>query len=302
MHPFLLSGSCWVLDKVRNFGTSAQMHPPMQHLWRQDFVEWQPPGVCPGGEPSRSDGVGTCTAFPLRVSFSSWLEWVEKSFQWLSLIHLQNCILYLSRGKREIYTHISDQSDLLVAFLSDGAAFPIWVLPASQLVSLEAQGSVFELAQRSPSLKVPVSFDLPSPGLANSPAIRVGVRSPSKLWTWLICWKGGCWAPAIALPFLPHYPTSLVWLPCVFGWAMKQNRTRRCSGWRFFVCLKKIIEKHKCFLSWAHTHVVVFFPLKTYLHLYSRKIPLGFILMPYPALPYLKVQIYLSLYQVTFFP
>lgn len=89
--------------------------------------------------------------------------------------------MHLSREKREIYAHISDQSDLLMAFLSDGAAFPIWVLPASQLISLEAQGSVFELAQRSLSLKVPVSFDLRSPGLANSPAIRVGVRSPSKL-------------------------------------------------------------------------------------------------------------------------
>lgn len=70
----------------------------------------------------------------------------------------------------------------------------------------------------------------------------------------------------------------------------------------FCLFKKKNIEKHKCFLSSAHAHVVVFFPLKTYLHLYSRKIPLGFILMPYPALPYLKVQIYLSLYQVTFFP
>lgn len=149
--------------------------------------------------------VGTCTAFSLRVSFSSWLERVEKSFQKLSPIHVQNCILHFSRAKRVVYACISGQSDLLMLYQMV-QLFLCWCLFPwrHRAVILNLLSASFSWNAAGPLIFFPQAWQtaLPSGSVW-------GVLQSYK--TQLICWKGGFWALAIFSPFLPCYPVSLVW-------------------------------------------------------------------------------------------
>lgn len=179
-------------------------------------VGWAGSWLCPGS----GWWVGACPAFSLRVSFSSWLEWVEKSFQKLSLIHLQNCILHFSRANYIPFLYFRPIW-LAHPSLSDGAAFPMLVLQASQLVFLEAQGSDSELAQCflllkccCPLIFFPQAWQTTLPSVEDWCEVSFKAINPANLLEGRFLSTGHCFTFPALLPSEPCM--ALRWLPCLF--------------------------------------------------------------------------------------
>lgn len=270
------------------------MHPPVQQLVRGQLL-CSAPGVW------QLCWVGTWTAFSLRLSFSSWLERVEKSFQKLSLIRLQNCILHFSGAKRDVYACISDQSDLLMLFYQ---MVQLFLCPCSKPAGLfpwRHRAVILNLLSASFSWNASVLWSS-FPRLGKQPChqdrceVSFKAINPANLLDERLLSTGHCFTfPAL----LPSEPCMVLqWLPCLLKICLgrQQNRTR-CNGWRVFVLKKKKRETNASLVQ--PTALYFFFSLKIYLHLYGKKIPLYFNALPCPTS---KSKSVLSFYQVTFCP
>lgn len=202
-----------MLDKVSCFDISAQMHPLVQQLAR-----WQPPGSAPQG-PGRSNGWVPVQLSPLRVSFCSWLERVEKSFQKLSLIHLKNYIFHFSRAKRNVYACISDQYDLFMLCYQMVQLFLCWCSKPAALFPSRHRAVILNLLRATFSWNAAVLWTS-FPRLGKQPChqdrceVSFKAINPANLLEGRLLSTGHCFTfPAL---LLSEPCMAILWLPCLF--------------------------------------------------------------------------------------